>query len=118
MYLTRAKNRSKRYFKDHCQVIDPTNTQDIYGNENDDGLGRILYDGRCFISPGNMWPFETGIDVVRQGRTDVQVYVPTEIEGINADCILEADGHTYEVIGFAPELTAGASLNITARRVA
>lgn len=102
---------------DHCRVLDPKNTQDIYGGEVDPQEARVLYDGRCFTSPGNMWPFETGSDVVRQGRTDLQIYVPRDVEGINADCIVEYDDHTYEVIGFPSRVTAGATINITARRV-
>lgn len=106
-----------RYFTDYCRVVDPTNNQDEYGNENDDDLDRVLYDGKCFVSPGNMWPFETGGDVVRQGRTDVQIFVPVDVEGISSDCLVEFDNSNYEVIGFASRLTAGAALNITARRV-
>lgn len=117
MHLTRARNRSQRYFTDHCRVVNPSNAVDQYGNLSDVTDDHILYDGKCFVSPGNMWPFETGGDVIRQGRTDVQVYVPVGIEGMNSDCLVEYDNNTYEIIGFSPRYTAGAALNITARRV-
>jgi hypothetical protein len=102
---------------DHCRVLDPRNPQDQYGNESDVIDDKVLYDGRCFVSPGNMWSFETGLDVVRGGRTDVQIYVPRSVENLTPDCVVEYDDHRYEVIAFGSRVTGGATINITARRV-
>jgi len=117
MHLKRAEGRSAKMMIDHCRVLDPKNPQDQYGGQSNVIDDKVLYDGRCFVSPGNMWPFETGLDVVRQGRTDVQVYVPRSIENLTADCVIEFDNHRYEVIGYGSLVTAGATINITARRV-
>ena len=117
MRLTRSMRRSNIYLSDHCRVYDPKMEQDQYGNEVYPVEDKVIYDGRCFVSPGNMWPFETGSDVMRQGRSDVIVYVPRDVEGLNADSIIEYDGTRYEVIGYASRHTAQATIGVTARRV-
>jgi hypothetical protein len=115
--MTRAERRSNKYMRSHCTIIKFAHERDPYGHQMPSPYEETLYDGKCFVSPGNMWPFETGADVMRGARTDVQVYVPNDVEGISPECVIDYDNHRYEVIAYASRLTAGASLNITARRV-
>lgn len=117
MNRKRAENRSKKYMTDRCRVILMHHDQDEYGHHSPTAYEQTLYDGKCFVSPGNMWPFETGSDVMRGARTDVIVYVPREVEGLNPECLIEYDNSRYEVIAFGSKVTAGATVAITARRV-
>jgi hypothetical protein len=117
MHLTRAERRSNKYLRDHCKIIKFEHERDPYGHLVPAPYEETIYDGKCFVSPGNMWPFETGQDVMRGSRTDVQVYIPRAVDGLTSECVIDYDNNRYEVIAYAPRYTAGASLNITARRV-
>jgi hypothetical protein len=115
--MKRAQRQSLKYLTDECTIIKREMQRDQYGNRDPEGYREVLYEGKCFVSPGNMWPFETGGDVVRGARTDDQFYVPRDVEGLGADCLIEYANHQFEVIAFANPVTAGAMLNITGRRV-
>lgn len=114
----RAQRRSTKYMTDHCQVIKMSHERDPYGHLSPSASEDVLYDGKCFVSPGNMWPFETGQDVMRGARTDVQIYIPREVAlSLTPEHVIEYDSVRYEVIAYASPTTAGATLNVTARRV-
>lgn len=115
--MRRAQRRSMRYMTSYCEIIAVTHERDPFGYIKPDAYREVLYAGNCMVSPGNMWPFETSNDVMRGARTDVQIYVPKDVQGLSPECIVRYDEHDYEVIAFASPVTAGATLNITARRV-
>ena len=117
MRRTRAERKSKRFLKDSCEVIDPVHTPDPYGGWSSDNEGTILYSGKCFASPGNMWPFEIPEAAVRQGRGDLLFYIPRALTGLTIESVISFGGDEFEVIGYAPLATASASTIITARRM-
>lgn len=120
MYLKRAQRRSKKYFKGFCTVYRKGLEQDIYGAPITPRDEDIIYSGKCFASPGNMWPFEAGEAPIRAGRSDTIFYLPPEVDdipGLDTDATISYRGHSFEVIGYASVHTAQASLGITARRV-
>lgn len=116
--MNRARRRSQRYLTSYCKIVKPSHERDQYGFRSEDSYDDIIYEGKCFASPGNMWPFETGSDVIRGARADIQFFIPAFVEGMTPECLVEyGDGDRYEVIAFSLPLTAQATLEFTARRV-
>lgn len=117
MMRDRAVRRSLGFMKDECEVVEPSNTPDGYGGWSSDNEGTILYSGRCFASPGNMWPFEIPEAAVRQGRGDLLFYLPRQVDGLSIESVIHYNNEEFEVIGYANATTAGAGLIVTGRRV-